>query len=159
MSGKPSAGGRDTPQIVVGVILFVLAGVLWMDAVRLSGAVAYGVGPAAMPKIVAIGLVILGALSILSGVRSAAPDLEQVNWRAVAMIVGGFLALTLLIRLGAGFIPAMVVLFMATAAAFGRRALHVDAALAFVIALLTYLLFNKLLTLSLPQGPIERLIG
>ena len=50
------------------------------------------------------------------------------------------------------------ILFAATAAAFGRRAVLADLAIGLVIAVAIYLLFSKLLSLSLPVGPIERLI-
>ena len=154
-----STGGRDRSAIVVGVLLFVVAGVLWLDAQRLGGAVAYGVGPTMMPKVVAIGLVVLGLLSIVSGLRTAGESIETVDWPVVFIIIGGFLALTAIIGLGGGFIPAMVVLFVATSSAFGRRSFLVDTALAFVLSVLIYLLFNKLLALSLPRGPLENLIG
>jgi putative tricarboxylic transport membrane protein len=45
-----------------------------------------------------------------------------------------------------------------TAAAFGRRAFLTDLAIGFGLGLVVYLLFVKLLTLSLPVGPIERLL-
>ena len=62
-----------------------------------------------------------------------------------------------IIGLGGGFIPAMTVLFAATATAFGRRAILADLAIGFVIGTIIYIAFSRLLTLSLPAGPIERL--
>jgi len=67
-------------------------------------------------------------------------------------------ALIAIIGLGGGFIPATTILFAATAASFGRRAIHIDVAIGLVLALAIYLLFDKLLTLSLPAGPLERLL-
>lgn len=153
------ATGRDKSGIIVGLVLFALAGVLWFDAIRLSGAVNYGVGPAVFPKLIAGGLVLLGLLSIISGMRSAAPELESADPIPILMVIGGFLALTVLIGIGGGFIPAMVVLFVTTSTAFGRRAYLVDAGIGFVVASCTYLLFSKVLLLSLPQGPLEMLFG
>jgi putative tricarboxylic transport membrane protein len=49
-------------------------------------------------------------------------------------------------------------LFAATSTAFGRRAFVTDLAIGAVLAVLIYLLFAKLLTLSLPAGPLERLL-
>ena len=46
----------------------------------------------------------------------------------------------------------------ATAAAFGRRAFVTDLAIGGAAGLLIYLLFAKLLSLTLPTGPLERLI-
>ena len=48
-------------------------------------------------------------------------------------------------------------LFACTARGFGRRALAVDAAIGFVLGLVIFLVFAKLLTLLLPAGPLERL--
>jgi putative tricarboxylic transport membrane protein len=50
------------------------------------------------------------------------------------------------------------VLFVATSAAFGRRAIVADSAIALVMSTLIYLAFDRLLTLSLPAGPLERLM-
>jgi len=150
---------RDRADIVVGVVLLLLAAILWHDAVNLGRMVAYGIGPAMMPKVIGSGLAILGLASILTGFRSAARETEAVDWAAVITILAGFLALTACIALGAGFIPAMTVLFVVTASAFGRRAFLADAGIGFALATLTYLLFSKLLALSLPRGPLEHLIG
>jgi len=157
--GQKTPQGRDKPAIIVGVLLLGLAGILWGDAVRLAGAVSYGVGPAAMPKIIAIGLVVLGLLSILSGFRNAGIPPEEAEFGPVLQICLGLVALTALIGFGAGFMPGMALLFVVTARAFGRRALLVDSAIGFTLGFSVYLLFTKLLTLSLPQGPLERLIG
>ena len=42
--------------------------------------------------------------------------------------------------------------------AFGRRAILIDSAIALVLTTLIFLAFDKLLTLSLPAGPLERLL-
>lgn len=158
MSHK-TVDGHDRSEVVVGILLLIVAGVLWYDAVNLSRAVAYGVGPGMMPKVVGIGLAVLGVLSILKGVKSTSEKAGGYDRQAVGIIVAGFLILTAIIGLGGGFLPAMTVLFAATSYAFGRRAVVVDLVLGFVLALGVYLLFSKLLALSLPQGPLERLIG
>jgi putative tricarboxylic transport membrane protein len=76
----------------------------------------------------------------------------------ILLIVGGLVALIAIIGLGGGFIPATAILFAATARAFGRRALLADLGIGLAIGLGAYLVFAKLLTLSLPVGPLERLI-
>ena len=64
-----------------------------------------------------------------------------------------------LIGVGGGFILSMTILFAATATAFGRRAIPVDLAIGFALGLGVYLMFSRLLSLSLPTGPLERLLG
>lgn len=76
----------------------------------------------------------------------------------VLMVLGGLAAMIAIIGLGGGFIPAMTILFAATATAFGRRAMLTDLILGFVIATVIYLVFNKLLTLGLPAGPLEQFL-
>jgi putative tricarboxylic transport membrane protein len=156
---QTSGAGRDRSGYVVGALLALLAVVIWHDASNLGGAVAYGVGPSVAPKLIAGGLAILGVLSILSAARTGEPSAGGFDAKAVLIICGGFLALTAIIGFGGGFIIAMAVLFATTAFAFGRRAMHIDLGLGVVLATLTYLLFSKLLTLSLPQGPLEKLLG
>jgi putative tricarboxylic transport membrane protein len=63
-----------------------------------------------------------------------------------------------LVAWGGGFIAATTVLFAATSWAFGRRAVVTDVLLGAVLATCIYLVFTKLLTLGLPQGPLERLL-
>lgn len=151
--------GRDRSGVIVGVALIVIAGVLLWDAANLNRAVAYGFGPEVVPRVVAAGLVLLGALSIVSGLRSVEPKPGAFHVGAVLTICAGFLALTLCIGLGGGFVPAMTILFLVTSWAFGRRKPLADIAIGLVLATLTFLLFSKLLALSLPEGPLERLIG
>ena len=62
------------------------------------------------------------------------------------------------IWLGGGFILGSTLLFAFTARAFGRKAILADVLLGFVLSLGIFFLFNKLLTLALPMGPLERLL-
>jgi putative tricarboxylic transport membrane protein len=63
-----------------------------------------------------------------------------------------------LIRIGGGFMLGTAILFATTSAAFGRRAFIKDFIIGLVLAVVIYILFSKLLTLTLPAGPLERLI-
>jgi putative tricarboxylic transport membrane protein len=118
----------------------------------------YGIGPKAMPIVVAAGLGLLAIGNVVLGLRGGFPEREQAAQLPILLILGGLTALIVLIGLGAGFIPAMTILFAATAAAFGRRAILADLAIGAVLGTAAYLMFAKLLSLSLPMGPIERLL-
>jgi putative tricarboxylic transport membrane protein len=76
----------------------------------------------------------------------------------VWLILAGLALLIGIVGLGGGFILATSALFVATSAAFGRRAILADLAIALVLTTLIYLAFDRLLTLSLPAGPLERLL-
>ncbi|WP_112663057.1 tripartite tricarboxylate transporter TctB family protein [Microvirga flavescens] len=148
----------DVAGLVIAAGLLILAGLIWRDMTSLQLSSVYGVGPKAMPIVVAIGLAILAIGNAFMAVRGGLPSRESLRWMPITLIIGGLAGLIALIQFGGGFIPATAVLFVATSAAFGRRAFLVDLIIGLVAGLVIYLLFSKLLTLSLPMGPLERLI-
>ena len=148
----------DPAGIVVAVLLALLAAIIVWDMSTLQITQTYGVGPKAMPIVVATGLALLAIGNLVIALRGDFPEREQPAQLPILLILGGLAAVIVLIGVGGGFIPAMTVLFAATAAAFGRRAIMVDLAIGFALALAAYLMFAKLLSLSLPMGPLERLL-
>jgi putative tricarboxylic transport membrane protein len=148
----------DLAGVAIAVGLFALAGVIVWDVIGLGGGMAYGIGPQVMPLVIATGVVILAIGNLVLALRGELPERESADPRAVLLILGGFVALIALIAFGGGFIIATSILFAATSAAFGRKAILTDFAIGLVLALVVYLLFDKLLTLSLPAGPLERLL-
>jgi putative tricarboxylic transport membrane protein len=148
----------DPAGVVVAGLLLLLAVAVYWDAATLQLAPTYGIGPKAMPSMVACGLALLAAGNLVMALRGGLPPREAFDPVAIVLILGGLAALIACIGLGGGFIPATTVLFAATATAFGRRAILTDLAIGFVLSLVIFLLFDKLLTLSLPAGPIERLL-
>jgi putative tricarboxylic transport membrane protein len=149
--------GVDGAGIVIALALLLIAAVLVADALRVQANVVYGLGPQAMPIIVAIGLAVLAAGNLVNALRGADAEREDMEFRPVLLILAGLVLMIAIIGLGGGFIPAMTVLFATTARAFGRRAFAADLVIGFVIGIIIYLAFSKLLTLSLPAGPLERL--
>ena len=148
----------DRAGLVIAIALAALAAVLVFDASRLSSAAMYGVGPQAMPLVVAAGLALLAIGNFIDALRGNLPPRESADPRPVLLILAGLALLIAIIGLGGGFILATSALFVATSAAFGRRAILIDFAIAIVLSTLVYLAFDKLLTLSLPAGPLERLL-
>jgi putative tricarboxylic transport membrane protein len=148
----------DRAGIVIAVALAALAAVLVLDALRIQANVVYGLGPQAMPIIVAIGLAILAAGNLINALSGGDVEPEDMDFRPVLLILAGLAMMIAIIGLGGGFIPAMTALFATTATAFGRRAIVADLIIGFVIATIIYLAFSKLLTLGLPEGPLERLL-
>jgi putative tricarboxylic transport membrane protein len=148
----------DVAEFMLGLALIAIAVVMWIDASLLSSGSMYGVGPSAAPKIVATGLAVLGLGTLLVTLRGTPADIESADWTAVLVMLAGFAVLIALIAWGGGFIAASTTLFAATSWAFGRRAVVTDVVLGLLLATCIYLVFTKLLTLGLPQGPLERLI-
>jgi len=156
--GQPQRQRIDPAGLVIVALLLGAAGVIFWDATNLQLTSAYGVGPKAMPSVVASGLVLLAIGNLVMTLRGELPPRESADPKAILLILGGLAAFIALIGLGGGFIPGTAILFATTAAAFGRRAFLTDLVIGFVIGVLIFLVFDKLLTLGLPAGPLERLL-
>ena len=148
----------DRAGLVIAALLAGLAAVLVWDARGLQSTSMYGMGPEAMPIVVAIGLALLAIGNLADALRGNLPARESADPVPVVLILAGLALLIAIIGLGGGFILATSALFVTTSAAFGRRAIGIDAVIALVMSTLIYLAFDRLLTLSLPAGPLERLL-
>jgi putative tricarboxylic transport membrane protein len=158
-SDAPAATGKpDRAGIVIAVVLAAVAGIIFRDAAELHSNTVYGLGPQAMPIAVATGLALLAIGNLVNALRGSLPPRESADPKSVLLILGGLALMIAIIGFGGGFILAETALFVATSAAFGRRALIVDTLIALVINTLIYLAFDRLLTLTLPTGPLERLL-
>src|SRR6478735_8684800 len=159
-SGDPAQSPRrgDRAGIAIAALLAVLAGVLVWDARGLQATTMYGMGPEAMPIVVACGLALLAIGNFIEALRGNLPPRESADPVPVALILVGLALLIAIIGFGGGFILATSALFVTTSAAFGRRAILVDSIIALVMSTLIYLAFDRLLTQSLPAGPLERLL-
>ena len=160
MTDLPQAASRriDRAGIVIALALAALAAVLVWDASQLQSNTTYGMGPEVMPVVIAIGLGILAIGNLIDALRGNLPARESADPRAVWLVLAGLALLIAITGVGGGFILATSVLFVTTSAAFGRRAIVADFAIALVMTTLIYLAFDRLLTLSLPAGPLERLL-
>jgi putative tricarboxylic transport membrane protein len=148
----------DPAGLVIALMLAAVAAVLVWDANQLQSNTTYGMGPQVMPIVIAVGLGILALGNLIDALRGNLPPRESADPRAVLLILAGLALLIAIIGLGGGFILATTALFVTTSAAFGRRAVLADLAIALVLTTLIYLAFDRLLTLSLPAGPLERLL-
>ena len=161
MSGLPQGPASrrvDTAGVVIALALAALAAVLVWDASQLQSNNPYGMGPHVMPVVIAVGLGILAIGNLIEALRGNLPARESADPKAVWLILGGLALLIAIIGLGGGFILATTALFVTTSRAFGRRAVLADLAIALVLTSLIYFAFDRLLTLSLPAGPLERLL-
>jgi putative tricarboxylic transport membrane protein len=159
-SGDPAPSPRrvDAAGIVIALVLAGLAAVLVWDSRQLQTVTMYGMGPEVMPVVIAVGLGLLAIGNLIDALRGNLPPRESADPKAVLLILAGLALLIAIIGLGGGFILATSALFVTTSTAFGRRAILVDSAIALVMTTLIYLAFDRLLTLSLPAGPLERLL-
>ena len=148
----------DVAGLAIAAGLLLIAAIIAIDSSRLQISSTYGMGPKVVPFVMAAGLALLGLGNAIAAWRGDLPARDDYDPRAILLILGGLLALIAVIGLDGGFIIAVTILFTATSAAFDRRAVATDIALGFALGLVAYLMFDKLLSLSLPAGPLERLI-
>ena len=159
MTGETSEGRRpDAAGFVIAAALVALALLIAWDAGNLGAASTYSpIGPSAAVYAVATGLAVLGLATAVVAWRGGMPEREPFELMPVLLILGGVAALTAAIYYGGGFIVGTTVMFVATSRALGHRRVFLDLAIGFSLSLTIYLVFTKLLSLSLPQGPLERL--
>jgi putative tricarboxylic transport membrane protein len=149
------------PQGAAFVIAAGLAGlaamILW-DAAGLKQDGGYsGVGPADVPKLIAYALLALAVLTVVSGLKGDLPRPARQAPAPVLWILGG-LGLQLVLLHIVGFVISGALLFGMTARGFGQRPLWKALAVGLVLALVIYGVFDRLLQLNLPAGPLERLV-
>ena len=147
----------DRPALVVATLLLIAAGFVGYDARSQTIVSTYGIGPTAMPYVVSIVLAVLGLCHIFVAFREGLPKPEAVDRNAILWLAGGLIGLIACIGLGGGFIIATAIVFSCTARSFGREALAIDFGIGAVLGLAIFLMFSKLLQLTLPSGPLENL--
>ncbi len=143
--GFPMTRRIDAAGLVIAFLLLAIAGAIWWDMSSLQLSSVYGLGPKAMPMIVAVGLwrSWRSAIVIMAFRGESARRAKASTGAPIILIIGGLAVLIALIRFGGGFILATAILFACTSAAFGRRAFLADLAIGFVISVVIYILFSK----------------
>jgi len=148
----------DGAALVIAVILAAIAIVIfWQTSQMRVPPVQQRVGPTVFPYVVATGLLLLAIGTVFSAFRNGFPARSQDDYRPIFWIVGGLLAQMLLLST-AGFSIATGILFAFTAKAFGRGPLWQTILIGVVFSFIVWFAFAKGLQLSLPAGPLERLV-
>lgn len=143
---------------VIAALLAGLAGLLLWDAhgLRQDGGYA-GVGPADVPRLIGYGLLALAALTVVTGIKGDLPKPPRQAPAPVLWILGG-LGLQLATLHLAGFVLSGALLFGFTARGFGQKPLWRNVLVGAVLAFVIYGVFDRLLKLNLPGGPLEQLV-
>jgi putative tricarboxylic transport membrane protein len=148
----------DRAALVIAAVLAVIAIVIAWSTATMGGAASYArIGPTTFPYVIAAGLFVLSIFTVFAALRGEFPEREQQNIGPMAWIVGGLAAQMLLLKF-AGFSIATGLLFAATARGFGKGPLWMTIPVGVILAFVIWIIFAKGLQLSLPAGPIERLI-
>lgn len=156
--GETPARRPKWAAFIIAAGLAGLAVLLLWDAAGLKQDGGYaGVGPADVPRIVAYGLLILSALTVVAGIKGTMPRPERQEPAPVLWILAG-LGLQLVLLHIIGFILSAGLLFGFTARGLGKRPLWLTVLVGVGVALVIYGIFDRLLKLNLPGGPLEVLI-
>ena len=164
MSTTAPQQNRNRAELGVALLLVVLGAIVWWDAARLPALAQRGpVGPAAVPTLVGLMLIVCAvflAIDVLRGGRGEAEGGEDVDvdarsdWRTVLLLAAAFLANVALID-RAGWPISGAVLFWGSAYALGSRHYVRDVLLALVLSFGSYVVFARGLGIDLPAGVLE----
>lgn len=155
-------------ELAISIALLALGIAVAVVAARMPASGGFsGVGPAAMPSIVATGLIGVGlwllAESLTGGWRQREAD--PVDRGEHAFFAPGFvwvsagLAAQMLLIHSAGFVIAAIALFTCVARGFGSRKPLRDAGIGAVLSTAIFLFFVQFLNVSLPAGWLKPLLG
>ncbi|MEY4984852.1 MAG: hypothetical protein RIR62_3118 [Pseudomonadota bacterium] len=159
MSGRNDRTRRpDGAAFFIAAGLAALGGLLIWDASRIPDLAGYaGIGPADVPRLIGWGLVLLAIGTVVEGMRGGFDPRPRQQPVPVLWILGGLVGQLLLLH-WAGFVLASAVLFAGTAGAFGKRNIAVTLPVGIVFAACVYGVFDRILQLNLPGGPLEMMV-
>ncbi|MER7046232.1 MULTISPECIES: tripartite tricarboxylate transporter TctB family protein [Streptomyces] len=155
---------REHSELGVSVLLFAIGVLVLTDALTMEVDISQRgpIGPKTVPITVGVGLLLIAlllAVDVLRGGRGEAEGGEDIDlsepsdWRTVLLLAGVFLGFAVLIG-PLGFPVSGALLFWGAAFALGSRHYHRDPLIAAVLSLITYYVFDNLLGVPLPGGPL-----
>jgi putative tricarboxylic transport membrane protein len=160
-----SAATRSIPEVALAAGVLAIGALLGLGSLSIPGEAGYGgVGPNFLPRVVAIALLVCGALLLWHALaggfrgREAPSGAGQGDWVAMAWVSAGVLVTAALIT-RVGFVLACALCFTLAVRglrsaegrpAGGARTTALDLATGMAIALPVYWLFTKLLAINLP---------
>ena len=157
--GEPNLSRRpDGAALVIALVMAAIAAVIiWQTSMMRVPPIQAKVGPQVFPYVIAGGLLLLSVGTVVSALRGSFPPRERDNYGPMLWIIGGLVGQMLLIG-WAGFSIGTAVLFAFTAKGFGRGPLWQTIPIGILFSLIVWFIFARGLQLSLPAGPLERLL-
>lgn len=163
-TAEPKPEKKDYSELGICALLAVLGVLVLFDAINIPTDFAQRgpVGPKAVPIVVGVLLLVVAAFlarDVLRGGRGEAEAGEDVDlsapsdWRTVLLLSAAFLANAALIGV-VGFPISGAILFWGAAYALGSRAFVRDPLIAAAMSIVTFVLFDSLLGVPLPGGPL-----
>lgn len=168
MTVEEKATWKDRAELGICALLALLGVLVLVDAIQIPTDFTQRgpVGPKAVPVVVGVLLLVTAALlarDVLRGGRGEAEGGEDVDlsapsdWRTVLLLSAAFLANAALIGV-VGFPISGAILFWGAAYALGSRNFVRDPLIAAAMSIVTFLLFNNVLGVPLPGGPLMEVL-
>lgn len=139
-----------------GALMLVAAVLVIVDALRLPKT-SEAVGPAAVPLPIGVLLGVLGAALLIQARTQLSTASREATWqpraglRLLGMIVA-LVAFAVLLPI-VGYVVSSAALFVASAMLLGAPKLWQTVAYGWALAAIVFLVFDRLIGLSLPTGP------
>lgn len=156
MRSRPKAG-----EVAVAACLVALAVLsIWQTLVIPVSPIYARVGPTLFPWIASAGLLLLSLALLVQALRggfAGVDDQLSIDWPSLAWVATGLAANAVLIGT-LGFVFAATVMFVCVARGFGSTRPGRDALIGAVVALTSYLGFEKLLGVNIGAGILEGMI-
>jgi len=153
----PTRRPHGAALVIAAILATIAAVIIWQMSQMRVPPVQQRIGPTVFPYIIAGALILLSLGTVVSAFRNGFPARGQDSLIPIAWIIGGLIVQNLTIS-WAGFSIGTGVLFAFTARAFGRGPLWQTIPIGIVFSFVIWFAFAKGLQLSLPAGPLERLI-
>jgi putative tricarboxylic transport membrane protein len=157
--------GRLGPRLV-GLAVCLLGAVTLYDATRVGSGVGYSpVGPAVMPLIVGVGLVVVGLILLArtwirpdTDLLERAEEAERTTDWVTTLRLGGLLLVYALVLAPLGYVLATAALVPAGAWTLGSRRVIRDVIVGVALAIVVYLGFTQFLGVRLPPGLLDPIL-
>lgn len=132
----------DTREIIAGAALLGFGAIMAFNiGSTLDTGTAQSVGPGLLPMVMAIGLCVCGAISILVGIRRMPQEQEAVDWVA-ALFVSGSIAAFAVLLINFGLLIAVPAQLLISTAFDRRFTLKQRLIFTIVLTLSAYLIFS-----------------
>ncbi|MEV1008842.1 tripartite tricarboxylate transporter TctB family protein [Streptomyces sp. NPDC049881] len=159
---------RDHSELGVCVLLFALGALVLGDVLTMDVEIAQRgpVGPRTVPAVVGAALLLVAVLLAVDVLRGGRGETEQGedtdpatpgDPRTVLLLAAVFLGNAVLIQ-PLGFPASGALMFWGSAWVLGSRAHHRDPLIAAALSVVTYVVFDSLLGIPLPGGPLMEVL-
>lgn len=156
MRSRPKAG-----EVAVAACLVALAVLsIWQTLVIPVSPIYARVGPTLFPWIASSGLLLISLALLVQALRggfAGVDDQLSIDWPSLAWVAAG-LAVNVALIGTLGFVFAATAMFVCVARGFGSTRPGRDALIGAVVALTSYLGFEKLLGVNIGAGILEGMI-